>query len=56
MHTKHWLQCPKCHYFSGDDWKQCEGKCPIKLSPYYDEELETQALAEQEFFESFDTL
>lgn len=31
--------CPKCGYCSGDDWKQCNGLCPMKGSPHYDEKL-----------------
>ena len=30
------LECPKCHFHSGDDWRQCEGKCPISMSPHFD--------------------
>lgn len=29
-------QCPKCKYWSGDDWKQCNGVCPMPGSPHYD--------------------
>lgn len=27
--------CPKCGKYSGDDWSQCEGDCPIPMSPHY---------------------
>lgn len=30
-------QCPKCKYYSGDDWEQCNGKCPVPRSPHFDE-------------------
>jgi hypothetical protein len=29
------VQCPKCKYWSGDDWKQCQGACPVEGSPHY---------------------
>lgn len=28
-------KCVKCGFESGDDWKQCEGVCPNKQSPFY---------------------
>lgn len=28
-------QCPKCGAFSGDDWSQCKGFCPLSISPHY---------------------
>lgn len=28
-------QCPKCHMWSGDDWSQCNGACPMPGSPHY---------------------
>lgn len=28
--------CPKCHTYSGNNWRQCEGRCPIPSSPHYD--------------------
>lgn len=28
-------RCPKCRAFSGDDWKQCNGACPMPGSPHY---------------------
>lgn len=31
------VECPKCKYISGDDWRQCEGKCPMPCSPHFDE-------------------
>lgn len=27
--------CPKCRSNSGNDWSQCEGRCPIKGSLHY---------------------
>lgn len=32
------LECPKCGKLSGDDWSQCDKKCPVSISPYYDRE------------------
>ena len=29
-------RCPKCGAYSGDDWSQCVGWCPIEMSPYFD--------------------
>lgn len=29
------IQCPKCKKFSGDDWAQCNGECPMSMSPHY---------------------
>lgn len=29
------ITCPKCHATSGDSWSQCEGSCPMPMSPYY---------------------
>lgn len=26
-------QCLKCKKFSGDDWSQCKGYCPVEGSP-----------------------
>ena len=34
------IQCPKCLMFSGDDWTQCRGGCPMKMSPHYDAQVE----------------
>lgn len=28
-------KCPKCGYYSGDAWAQCEGSCPIEGSPWF---------------------
>ena len=28
-------ECPKCGAFSGDDWSQCEGSCPMPCSPHF---------------------
>lgn len=27
--------CPKCGAISGDDWSQCDGDCPLPISPDY---------------------
>lgn len=27
--------CPKCQKTSGDDWSQCDGVCPMSMSPYF---------------------
>lgn len=27
--------CPKCGIVSGEDWRQCEGPCPMPMSPHY---------------------
>lgn len=32
------LRCPKCGAYSGDDWSQCEGSCPMPMSPFFSEE------------------
>jgi hypothetical protein len=29
-------KCPKCGSISGDDWRQCEGRCPVAVSPHFD--------------------
>lgn len=31
----HYYQCQKCKKFSGDDWSQCKGWCPVEDSPSY---------------------
>lgn len=31
------LKCMKCKRVSGDNWEQCEGKCPMPMSPHYDD-------------------
>lgn len=28
--------CPKCEAQTGDDWKQCNHRCPMPGSPHYD--------------------
>jgi hypothetical protein len=30
------VRCPKCKKESGDSWSQCEGSCPMPMSPHYD--------------------
>lgn len=32
-------KCPKCGYFGGDDWSQCDGSCPMPMSPHRTELL-----------------
>lgn len=29
------MECPKCHRNSGDDWRQCDGFCPMPMSPHF---------------------
>jgi hypothetical protein len=29
------ITCPKCKRESGDNWSECEGSCPMPMSPYY---------------------
>lgn len=29
-------QCKKCKAVSGDDWEQCDGRCPLERSTHYD--------------------
>jgi hypothetical protein len=31
------LKCPKCACVSGDNWLQCGKRCPMPMSPYFDE-------------------
>lgn len=31
-------ECPKCGFRSGDDWRQCNRKCPRERSPHFDKE------------------
>lgn len=42
-------QCPKCKAFSGDDWTQCGGKCPMTMSPHFDKKTKEDA----DFYASF---
>lgn len=28
-------RCPKCSSLHGNDWRQCNGACPVVISPYY---------------------
>lgn len=32
-------KCPKCSKYSGDDWSQCKGSCPMPMSPCYNKTL-----------------
>jgi hypothetical protein len=32
------IQCPKCRAISGDAWTQCEGSCPMTMSPHFNAE------------------
>lgn len=34
--------CPKCDAASGNDWRQCDGACPMPMSPHYDPGLEAR--------------
>ena len=43
--------CPKCGFQSGDDWAQCEGSCPMELSPFYDAEWLYRHQEDPEYFE-----
>lgn len=36
--------CWKCGHESGDDWRQCESRCPQACSPYYDQALKQPRL------------
>jgi hypothetical protein len=38
------ITCPKCGRNSGDDWKQCGGRCPMPGSPHYDATLKAGPL------------
>lgn len=29
------IECPKCGALSGDDWRQCNGTCPMPMSPFW---------------------
>ena len=29
------VRCPKCRYASGDSWGQCDGECPVPMSPHF---------------------
>jgi hypothetical protein len=35
-------KCPKCGAFSGDDWRQCKGKCPLPATPHHDADTEAK--------------
>lgn len=41
-------RCPKCKRYSGDDWTQCEGECPMSPSPHF------SALCAHAFFGEFE--
>lgn len=30
-----YLTCPKCEQTSGNDWSQCDGSCPMPMSPHF---------------------
>lgn len=32
------IKCPKCKFTSGNCWSQCEGSCPMPMSPHFKEE------------------
>lgn len=33
------ITCPKCRETSGNDWSQCNGVCPMEMSPYFKKEV-----------------
>lgn len=39
------MECPKCGHTSGDSWLQCEGKCPMPMSPHYDSSIDNTGTA-----------
>ncbi len=41
------MKCPKCKMKSGDTWWQCEGVCPMPMSPHYDAECEAKYKADK---------
>lgn len=44
------LHCPKCGAESGDNWGQCEGVCPMPMSPHFSQE-ENDKYLENSFYE-----
>lgn len=38
--------CLKCGARSGDDWSQCEAKCPVEQSPHFDPRMLQMLLGE----------
>lgn len=34
------MTCPKCKMTSGNDWSQCNGSCPMPMSPYYKSKID----------------
>ena len=45
MKPEYAIRCPKCDAVSGDNWSQCEGSCPMPMSPHFDASLPTAAEA-----------
>ena len=39
--------CIKCNYQSGDDYRQCYGRCPVEQSPHFDPDCLTECLAKR---------
>ena len=39
------LPCPKCKAETGDAWDNCEGSCPMPMSPHYTPAPEGEAVA-----------
>lgn len=39
------MTCPKCHQTSGNSWSQCEGACPMPMSPHYQNTLYVDGVA-----------
>lgn len=35
--------CPKCRQTSGNSWSQCDGVCPMPMSPHYQQPARTTA-------------
>lgn len=36
--------CSKCKKTSGDNWSQCEGECPMEMSPHFKATSETKKI------------
>jgi len=43
------VRCPKCGEVSGDDWSQCDGKCPMEGSPHFNPSTKEKYLRIAEF-------
>lgn len=40
--------CPKCKQTSGNSWSQCDGACPMPMSPHYMNPARTTAFIKGE--------